>query len=94
MEPGQFHSWRGSPLQAEWEGLYTIRGDTIHFLHSDNTALIQQYIFKLWGDSLKLTYAPKASSPGDSMMIVPPGGLPWGYAWMKLGGMFHRVEAK
>lgn len=96
MEPGMFHGWRGQSTRSNWWGTYSINGDTIKFINPASGRPDQQYIFALWNDSLKLRIAPQitVNASGDSIGIVPWGGLPWGYAWMKLAGTFHRIEVE
>lgn len=94
METGMFVSGRGQ--RANWEGYYTINVDTISFMHQAGGGLEQRYLFTLWTDSLRLRIAPQitVSPSGDSIGVYPLGGLPWGYAWMKLAGTFHRIEVE
>ncbi len=86
-EPGQY-------IRASWEGAYALSGDTIRFIDVESKIIDQQYRFEIWSDSLKLSFVPLGYSPGDSIVCIPLGGLPWGNAWGRLSGTFHRINSE
>jgi len=92
MPQGIPYGYSGQSARSNWEGPYSLSGDTIKFIDPSSDKVKQQYEFEIWGDSLKLSYAPLGYSPGDSIVCVPLGGLPWGNAFGKTSGTFHRVE--
>ena len=78
--------------RSNWEGTYCLSEDTIKFIDPLSGKVKQQYEFEIWSDSLNLSFVPLGYSPGDSIVCIPWGGLPWGNARGKLSGTFHRIE--
>jgi len=92
MPQGIPYGYFGQSARSNWKGTYCLSEDTIKFIDPSSGKVKQQYEFEIWSDSLKLSYAPLGYSPGDSIVCIPWGGLPWGNARGKLSGTFHRIE--